>query len=311
MVVGFIGSKKVTVFLLVLFLILIVYEGVTQQVTAKMLLAGAFLLAGNLTCSIYANARRLVNRSLRQTGFIIFHAGLLVVILGGMVTYYTYSVGYVEVAEGNSFSDERSSYNGWKQRFGSRKGTGVQIGLKKIHLTFWGNGQIREYTNLVSIRDGGREREAVLEVNGSLRHRGLLINLARYFGLAPHFVLQTPHGQKAGYVYISDTLKTNTFTIPTLGYKATVVYENITDRSVAVSVDTEGKGSLNRIIVPGDVIDLGNAQLKLTGISLWNGITVVSDSGKEITFAGFALFVAGLLMYYLRFFREAVRSGRD
>lgn len=311
MVVGFIGSKKVAIFLLVLVLVIVVYEGVTQQVTAKILIAGAFLLAANLACCMYVNAGRVAKRSLRQTGFVTFHAGLLVILLGGVVSYYSYSVGYVEVAEGNSFSDERSSYNGWKQRFGSRKGTGVQIGVKKIHLNFWENGQIKEYTNQLVIRDGAVEREAVLEVNGSVRHRGLLINLARYFGLAPHFALETAQSENAGYIYISETGKTNTFTIPTLGYKATVAYRNITDRSVAVSVDTGGKGCLSRTMVPGDVLDLGNGRLKLTGISVWNGITVVKDSGKEITFAGFALFLVGLLMYYLRFFQEALRSGRD
>ncbi|WP_026841723.1 cytochrome c biogenesis protein ResB [Citrifermentans bremense] len=311
MVVGFIGSKKVAVFILVLVLVIVVYEGVTQQVTAKILIAGAFLLAANLVCCMYVNAGRVAKRSLRQTGFVTFHTGLLVILLGGVVSYYTYSVGYVEVAEGNSFSDERSSYNGWKQRFGSRKGTGVQIGVKKIHLNFWENGQIKEYTSQVVIRDGGMEREAVLEVNGSVRHRGLLINLARYFGLAPHFALETAQGEKEGYIYISDTGKTNTFTIPALGYEATAAYRNITDRAVAVSVCAPGKGWVSRTMVAGDVLDLGKGRLKLTGISLWNGITVVKDSGKEITFAGFALFLAGLLMYYLRFFQEALRSGRD
>lgn len=311
MVVRFIGSKKVAVFLLVLVLVIVVCEGVTQQVPAITLIGGAFLLAANLACCMYVNAGRVAKRSLRQTGFITFHAGLLVILLGGVVSYYTYSVGYVEVAEGNSFSDERSSYNGWKQRFGNRKGTGIQVGVKKIHLNFWENGQIKEYDNQVVIRDGGVVREAVLEVNGSLRHHGLLINLARYFGLAPHFVLETAQGENAGFIYISDTGKTNTFSIPTLGYEATATYRNITDRAVAVSVCTPGKGWVNRTMVPGDVLDLGEGRLKLTGISLWNGITVVKDAGKEITFAGFAIFLAGLLMYYLRFFQEALRSGRD
>jgi hypothetical protein len=311
MIVRFIGGKKTAILFLLLFLMVIVWEGVTKQVPATILLATGCCLAANLVCCMAAHVRKLAKWSLRQTGFIIFHAGLFVVILGGMITYYTYSIGYVEVAEGNGFTDQRSSYNGWKQRFGTRKGTGIQIGLKKINLSFWDNGQIKEYDNSLVIKDSNREREAFLDVNGSVRHRGLLINLARYYGIAPHFVLQTSHGRNEGYVYISDTNKTNTFTIPSLGYKATVVYGKITDRSLAISVDRGGKGTITRSIVPGDEIDLGDAQLKLTGISLWNGITVVSDSGKGITFAGFAMFIAGLLMYYLRFFREVSRNGRD
>ena len=305
MVIRFIGGKKIAIIFILLFLMVTVWEGVTKQVPAAILLATGCCLAANLVCCMISHVRRLSRWSLRQTGFIIFHAGLLVVISGGMITYYTYSIGYVEVAEGNGFTDRRSSYNGWKQRFGIRKGTGTQIGVKKINLSFWDNGQIKEYDNRLVIKDEHREREAVLEVNGSVRHGGLLINLARYYGLAPHFVLQTPHGQNSGYVYINDSSKTNTFTIPSLGYKATVTYDNITDRSVAISVDLGEKESMTRTLSTGDTIELGEKKLILTRISLWNGITVVSDSGKEVAYAGFMLFLIGLsLFYYARFFRE-------
>lgn len=310
MIVRFIGGKKVAIIFILLFLMVSVWEGVTKQVPSTILFATGCCLAASLVCCMISHVRRVTKWSVRQTGFLIFHAGLLVVIVGGMITYYTYSIGYVEVAEGNGFTDQRSSYNGWKQRFGNRKGTGTQIGVKKINLSFWENGQIKEYDNRLVIKDGNREREAVLKVNGSVRHGALLINLARYYGLAPHFVLQTPRGENAGFVYISDSRKTNTFTIPALDYKATVAYGNIADRSVTISVDTGGKNSMTRTVSPGDVLDFGSAKLILTKISLWNGITVVSDSGKEIAFTGFILFITGLsLFYYARFFREASNSG--
>ena len=300
--VTFLASKKITVFLLLALIPLAILEGQRRSVPGAVFIAFAVPLVMNLCCCLFRHLKGTRRFTVERTGFLLFHAAFLLIIAGGIATYFTYSIGYVEVVEGEGFRDLRESYTEWKQKYGTRDGTGLGITVKKINLEFWPNGQIRHYDNALIINDGNIAREAVLGVNGSVRHGGLLINLARYYGLAPHFAVTTPAGGNAGHVYVSDVTKKNTFTIPLVGRKATVSYAGLSDRALDIVVDLGDGRTVSRKIVPGDVVDVGGGSLKLTGIHLWNGLTVVRDLGKWPTYAGFAFFLTGLGMYYRRIF---------
>ena len=299
--VTFLASKKITVVLLLALIPLAVLEGQRRSVPGAVFIAFAAPLVLNLCCCLINHLKARRPFTVERAGFLLFHAAFLMIIAGGIISYFTYSIGYVEVVEGEGYRDSRENYTDWKQKFGVRRGSGARITVKRINLEFWDNGQIRHYDNHIAIKDGEAEREAVLGVNSSVRHGGLLINLARYYGLAPHFVITTPAGENSGYVYISDVPKINTFTIPIVGRRATVSYGTVKDRTLNFTM-SDGGPAITRTIVPGDVIDLGNGSLKLTGIHLWNGLTVVRDMGKWPTYLGFASFILGLGMYYLRTF---------
>lgn len=304
--ISMLANKKITIILLLALIPLAVMEGERRNIPGAVFIAFAIPLVLNLCCCLLNHMKGGKAFTVERAGFLLFHAAFLLVIIGGIVTYFTYSVGYVEVVEGQGFRDLRESYTDWKQKFGVRAGSGAVLTVRKINLDFWDNGQIRTYDNLISLREGAVAREAVLGVNASVRHGGLLINLARYYGLAPHFVMTTATGKNAGYVYISDVPKTNTFTIPLVDRTATVSYGKLSDRSLDFKLKLGDGRIIDRKIVPGDVIDLGEGQLKFTGIYLWNGLTVVRDMGKWPTYLGFALFLTGLVMHYRRIF-----WGRD
>ncbi|KAF0219033.1 MAG: hypothetical protein FD174_2422 [Geobacteraceae bacterium] len=291
-------SEKLTIVLFLLLLALFVMEGETQKVSGYAFLGLAAPLVLNLLFCVFHHIKRTKTWDMAQAGFILFHVAFLIIIAGGITTYLTYSIGYAEVVEGGSFTDSRESYAGWKQRFGTRSGTGINVAVRKIHLDFWENGQIREYFNNIVIRDGIKDQEATVNVNGSVKYGSLLINLARYYGLAPHFRLTTPDATNSGYVYISSTAKTNNFAIPLVNYKAQVSYRDLTDRRVRIRVRLNELDSIERVMRIGDSIDLGAGKLTLTDIKIWNGLTVVTDSGKWITYAGFSLFLLGLAIYY-------------
>ena len=304
--IAFLANKKITVVLLLALIPLAVLEGQRRNVPGAVFIAFAVPLVLNLCCCLLNHLKARRSLTVERAGFLLFHVAFLMIIAGGIISYFTYSIGYVEVVEGEGFRDERENYTEWKQKFGTRRGSGAAITVKRINLDFWDNGQIRSYDNIISIRDGAAEREAVLGVNGSVQHGWLLINLARYYGLAPRFTVAVPEGESAGYVYISDVTKASTFTIPLVGRKATVSYGKLGDRALDLTVDLGGGRTITRRIAPGDFVDLGNGSLKLTGIRLWNGLTVVRDMGKWPTYAGFAFFLLGLAMYYRRTF-----FGRD
>ncbi len=59
----------------------------------------------------------------------------------------------------------------------------------------------------------------------------------------------------------------------------------------------------------GDIIKLEKGTLELKKIDIWNGLTVVRDSGKGITYIGFIIFLVGLAIYYIRVFIGKEKNG--
>lgn len=291
-------SRKLTVVLLLALLPLAIFESQVRSVPGYVFAGYGAALALNLALCLIDHIRRVQKWTVQSVGFILFHAALLVIMTGGIATYVTYTIGYVEIAEGNGFTDKKEYYSDWKQKFGARQGTGINIYVKKIALDFWENGQIKEFHNTILIEDRGKLTEEVVRVNGSVEYGPLLINMARFYGLAPRFTLKTPHGDESGYVYIRSETKANHFEIPHLGYKAFVYYSDAGSRELEVTVLGGKEPVFRRKMRAGDVIDLGQAQLELTRVDLWNGLTVVTDSGKGITYAGFGLFLLGLGLFY-------------
>lgn len=298
------GSRKVTILVFLLLLAALTLEGWSGKLSGPALLALGSPLAVNLIACLWRHLRRGGGRRAERAGFLLFHAALLVIMAGGAISYRSYSVGYVELMEGESFVDRRESYHGWREHVGGRRGTGVRVQLERIRLDFWDNGQIREYYNDVTIHDGARVRMARVNVNRSVRHGPLLINLARFYGPAPVFTLTAGGESRRGSVNIGSETRSNAFTIPLLQYPARVSYRDLAEREMHLQVFPPEGPPLEKTMRPGDVLDLGGGRLELTEVKIWNGITVVTDAGRWISYAGFALFLTGLALFYTAKFRD-------
>lgn len=293
-------SRRLTIILLLSLIPLIIMEAQRRDISGYVFLGFSIPLAANLAFCLVDHMRKTGRLTLKRAGFLIFHASFLVIMAGGIITYRTYAVGYIELAEGQGFLDSKENYTAWRQRFGTREGTGIHVTLERTVLEFWENGQIREFWNEIRIRDGEKETAAVVRVNGSVKYGGLLINMARFYGLAPYFTLITPHGNTSGFVNIREETKTNSFSIPHLGYSASVSYGSIGDDVVTIRVVDDRSKVIEATLKKGEVIELGPSRLELTDVRIWNGLTVVTDSGRGITYSGFALFLIGLVLYYVK-----------
>lgn len=311
MIATFVRSRKFVVVIFLILLGLIVGEAVFQKIPAFAFIVVSLLLSCSLVSCLWEQLRkRYASLSLTAIGFLVFHAALLIIMTGGMITYFTYSIGYVEIAEGHGFVDTPDSYTGWRQKFGIRQGTGVAIIVNKIIMEFWKNGQIKEFKNELIIKDKGPPKNKAIDVNDSVTHGKLLINMARQYGLAPFFTLMTIDGGESGYVYVRDDTKTNEFVIPRVGLRATVSYKNIQEREIFLAIEDQGK-TLTKHMKGGDSLTIGQDTLVLSRVDLWNGLTVVTDSGKEITYSGIFLFLVGLILYYTKSFSTLLRADQE
>ena len=138
-------SGNLTIVLLIFFMPLILFRDILGKNFGYILLAFTCILIVNLILCLIDHVIKTSVFSLSKISFLLFHFSLLVIAAGCFVTYLTYSIGYVEIAEGHRFTDQRQNYKDWHQRFGNRGGTGIKIYLEKIILEFWKNGQIKEF----------------------------------------------------------------------------------------------------------------------------------------------------------------------
>ena len=297
----FLKSGNLTIVLLIFFMPLILFRDILGEKFDYLLLFFTFTLTVNLVMCLIDHIKNTSVFSLLKIGFLLFHFSLLVIAAGCIITYLTYSIGYVEIAEGHRFTDMPQNYTDWHQRFGERDGTGIKIYLENIILEFWENGQIKEFKNIIIIQDGPKQKEAIINVNGSVKYKGLLINMARYYGLAPFFTLITPQGETNGSVTINNDNKQQEFRIPEIGDRAIASYANVNDKEITVTIPTDKHLIIKKLKV-GDVVEIGTKKLKLVKLVVWNGLTVVRDSGKSITYTGYVLFIVGLALYYVKKF---------
>lgn len=302
MIYNLLKSRKLSVIVLFAFLPLIVIEAGTRNISGYVFIGFAAPLAVNLVLCLYEHIKKIQKLTLEKIGFLLFHSALLVIMTGGIITYLTYTMGYIDIVEGRGFTDKKIYYTGWKQKFGSRSGTGINIYVKKIVLDFWENGQIKEFNNEILIEDGDKIIRDTINVNGSVKYGKLLINMARFYGLAPYFTFHMPYGDLNGHVTIRNEKKSNEFDIPLTGYTGFATYKNIKDKEITVTIQEDKKKVIERVMKKGDMIELGPGSLELTDINVWNGLTVVTDSGKWTTYTGFILFLTGLALFYGRKF---------
>ncbi len=309
MIYSLLKSRKLTVVLFIAFLPLIIIEAETRSLPGYIFIGFAVPLIVNLLLCLLDHLKRIEKWTVYRIGFVLFHASFLVMITGGILTFFTYRIAYIEIAEGNGFTDQPQYYNGWRQKFGEHTGTGIKIFVKKIVLEFWDNGQVKDFYNEIIILDDDKTTDARLKVNGSIKYKSLLINMARFYGLAPYFTVNTREGNKSGHVTIRSDEKSSEFIIPLLGHKAFAYFEDINDTGIKITILGDRGKIFKKSMKVGDIIKLEKGTLELKKIDIWNGLTVVRDSGKGITYIGFIIFLVGLAIYYIRVFIGKEKNG--
>jgi len=137
---------------------------------------------------------------LRETGNLLFHISLVVLLvgiaLGGLFGYK----GDVLVKEGDGFANIRSSYDDFTpaRLFGDRELAPFSFSLKSFHASYQPNGEARTFDADVRYRTspGGPQRSYDIRVNHPLAIAGVKIYLLGH-GYAPHVVVRDPKGHVA------------------------------------------------------------------------------------------------------------------
>lgn len=171
-VANLILHKNTTLIAIVVLLILLIIEGFTGIPVHKSIV---FFLSISVLMLILAFAvlKRMSGFSLKNTAFLLTHAGLFMVLLFGCLGSLQFQKLYVRtfhgVTENIAFDDDSSVYQ-----------LPFQITLKNFEAEFYDNHQPKSYKAEIMLKDGDTEKQVVLAVNHPVRFMGYDVYLSSY-----------------------------------------------------------------------------------------------------------------------------------
>ncbi|MCL4439937.1 MAG: cytochrome c biogenesis protein ResB [Firmicutes bacterium] len=271
-------------------------------------------------------------------GSLLFHWGLLLILLGGFVTYLTSLNGGLVATEGQSIPVTPENFVRVSRLplLGTPDKAPV-LKVDKVNLEMYNEKYIRQYLVDVSVLDeGGREltRDRVL-VNKPLKYRGYRMTLEDY-GVAPWFVLKKLNSQEVIFDSFFNLRVLNKSadndvdihdSIYLPGGNEHLMFRFFSDfdrrgnklgsRSPLVKnpVFLVDNGSQKQLLAPGEKKEIGPYTLEFRELRYWAYFKVVRDPGEAWSYIGFAIASLGLVMRLLdgdkRLCLEVSASGSE
>jgi cytochrome c biogenesis protein ResB len=247
--------------------------------------------------------------SLGWWGSMLLHAGLIVLILAGIVSAMTRFTGTMVLAEGQTLPDARASYTDISEspRFGSAFGE-FSVGLDSMKVTY-DQGEIVDAVASMSVDENGARRSDRVRVNQPLKVQGKSFLL----GKSGHSVLLrviAPDGEavaanvnlgeavKQGYADTIDVrgAKVGLLSVPDFAKRDAAAAQRLSLVDPAVLV---GIGSDSAWLRPGDSAQVGSYLVSVQGVGLWTTLMVRADGGLPIAYVAFALVILGMIVRWL------------
>ncbi len=274
----------------------------------------------------------------RLLGSLVFHAGLLGIVLAGAISALTRCEGTLLLTEGQVAAvDARPAGKSLPSKRGSRPPAPFQVRLDKFHPVFRGRFGSPDYASDVTVLEDGREvRRATVRVNEPLVHRGVTL-YQELHGFSPLVVLTDAQGRRRFHSWVAlhsdveaDPVRyRDDFVIPgtTLAVEAEffpdayLVGNRLASRSpvannpalevtVRDGVDTVYEGP----VYLGQPVELqGGLRLKLADVRYWSRFDTVRDQGVGALFVCAWIAVGGLCVRFApqRKRWDATPAGRE
>lgn len=266
--------------------------------------------------SVYAEKGRMA-----AWGSTIFHASLLIVLVGAAYGELTSFKGIAVMAEGQTFTEKHDEYVVAKEAafFSEDRHQGFSVKLNRFTPVYkdWYPVDARSD---VAVMEGDRVvREYTIRINSPLKYKGVSFLLDRD-GFTPLFTIKDKDGRvvMANWVNLKigkSSHEEDTFELPGFDYRVAVrIYPDFVmdgDRMSSKSFlpnnpvlylqiysaegDLLGEGPL----ALRQSVQLGNFWLTFQDLRYWNSFRIVRNDGEPVLILGFVLALSGLAMRFL------------
>lgn len=249
-------------------------------------------------------------------GGVVFHLGLLCIILAGLWNAGLRQRGLAILTVGESFSGQTNKWANTR--------TGMLTGpftpkltahLDEFQPGYWHNGQIKALRGKVTVVEpDGKNTVVPISVNHPGYIDGIKLFLSGDYGytldlllngrsprpILSHILLAAPARRDKAVSY--------DMTIPTTAYRLHINFHpgrgnpaiNLTSSSVGLTVNAPEAPPLRTILLPGQsiILPLGDT-LTFNRVSYWAGIIFARSYGISLLYAGFGLCITGAFLMYM------------
>jgi cytochrome c biogenesis protein ResB len=267
-------------------------------------------------CKSLSNAQKMVftKNSIGRWSGVIFHLGLLLVIMSAIAVLCFQQRGFVQLIEGDLFDGKENNFlvkN--KGVFAGEFDAGFKTHLSKLTHGYWEKGEIKFLESAVTIIKGEETINKKLSINYPLLINGTNIYQSYDYGYTLSFVLKKPSGEEALSHFNIDRAPTvykpaiGETDFPTTFYLFEMkFYPDVTNKSfyltkpiLYLTVFEENNRVFSGLIIPGNAVKIKEDILYFADTRYWSGLTFIKNPGMFIAYIGFTIGILGCALMFL------------
>ncbi len=248
-------------------------------------------------------------------GGVVFHLGLLCIILAGLWNASLQQRGLAILTVGETFTGQTGKW--------ATTRTGALAGAFTPRLTarlagfqprYWNSGQVKTIRSTVSVTSGGgKSRIIPISINHPGYINGIKLFLSGDYGYALDLLLNSKSSHPIlAHILLAAPARPNEavlydMTIPTTVYRLHINFHPdrskpsmlLTSPSADLAVSVPEMPPLKTRLLPGQSIALPMGDtLTFNKVSYWTGIIFAKSYGIPLLYAGFGLCIAGAFLLY-------------
>lgn len=240
----------------------------------------------------------------------LFHAGIVVIVAGALLSAADRFGAHLELSEGETFSGESGKLTMDRFSVASMDEFGT-LRLNRLDALVAEGKYLRELqAHFTAQEKGGQPQEMMLMVNHPLKIGDYTLYLDKKFGYAAAFERTLPDGSQRELRINFDAPRAKWEAGSPIERDTVVMLENVPilyrmaltpgeAPSFRLTAERGGKAVFDGTLLPGQMADLGAYRLVFLGAVPWVGLYVTTDRALHIVLAGFMIALAGFLLHLL------------
>jgi hypothetical protein len=256
--------------------------------------------------------------------FAFFHLSFFLILLGGAISFYTTFIGYVDLAQGETFLGELERYNQSPLPALPKVG-----GIPNVAFTITGVTPkvVRNTPTGISVK--------LMDARGTVHDVGIntpyktdnTFFVFKHLGMAPLFVLKDASGRDIeGAFFKLDVLQGRQDRFKLGGYDFTThfypdyIQENGTpatrsqefnNPTFSIAVERDGKKIADGVVPKNGTMEFAGYRLEMQEMPFWVRFYVIKERGVSILYTGFIIACCAVIWRLLFFRREIVGAVRE